>query len=220
MADPRVGFYRAVRLLGYPHLWLASAPVVLHRERARRPGGCLLAANHASPFDVMLLTAAVPRMIWWLSIVELFQRPLPRWFLTAFGAMPLDRRRPDPATTRQVLAHLRAGRLVGMFPEGRLRPGADSVLRGGGIGPGVGRLARIANVPVLPCAVLGGEAFWRWRAWLPGARTPWAVAFGEPILPGTHADAAALAAAVATSLRTLAAEARAACPGLAGTEGE
>ena len=209
----QAGFYRAVWLLGYPHLRLASRPRVLHRERARRPGGYLLAANHASPFDAPLLMAACPRMIWWLPIVEFFQRRWSRWFLSALGAMPLDRHRPDPRTVRQVVGHLRAGRVVGIFPEGRLRPGLDSVLRGGSLDAGVCRLAALAGVPVLPCVVLGGERFWRWRAWVPFARTRWTVAYGEPLVfpagPGdARARAAAMAAELARRLRALAEEAR------------
>ena len=207
-------FYRVVWLLGYPHFWLASRFRVLHPERARRAGGYLLAANHASPFDAPLLMAACPRMIWWLSIVEFFRHRWSRWFLTALGAMPLDRHRPDPRTVRRVVGHLRAGRVVGIFPEGRLRPGEDSVLRGGRLDAGVCRLAGLAGVPVLPCVVLGGERFWRWRAWVPGARTRWTVAFGEPLVfPAGPGDvraraAAAMAAELARRLRALAEEAR------------
>lgn len=211
-------FYRTVWWLGYPHLRVASRPRVLHPARARHPGGYLLAANHVSPFDAMLLMAATPRMIWWLSIVEFFRRRWSRAFLTALGAMPLDRGRADPRTVRRVVAHLRAGRVVGIFPEGRLRTGEDSVLRGGAIDEGVCRLAGLANVPIVPCVVLGGERFWRWRAWVPGARTRWTVAFGEPLaFPATgpgdvRARAAAMAGELADRLRALAEEARATEP--------
>ncbi len=210
----QAGFYRAVWLLGYPHLRVASRPRVRHPERARLPGGFLLAANHGSPFDVVLLMAATPRMIWWLSIVEFFRKRWSRAFLTALGAMPLDRGRPDPRTVRRVVGHLRAGRVVGIFPEGRLRLGADSVLRGGRLDEGVCRLAGLAGVPVVPVVVLGGEQFWRWRAWVPGAGTRWTVSFGEPLPfpagPGeVRARAAAMAGELAERLRALAEEVRA-----------
>jgi 1-acyl-sn-glycerol-3-phosphate acyltransferase len=96
-------------------------------------------------------------------------------------AAPLDRSRADPSTVRTVVRHLRAGRVVGLFPEGGLRTGAASVLAGGSINGGVARIAELARVPVLPCAVLGGRKFHRWTNWLPLFRTRWAVAFGEPI---------------------------------------
>ncbi len=141
----------------------------------------MLAANHASPFDSALLIAATPRVIYWLSIVELFRNPFTRWFLSSMLAAPLDRSRADTATVRSIVRHLRAGRVVGLFPEGGVRADNESVLRDGAIKDGIAKLAEVARVPVLPCVVAGGEKFHRWTSWLPLFRTRWAVAFGEPI---------------------------------------
>jgi len=66
-------FYRAVRFVGRGVFRVASAPRILHAERAERPGAYLLAANHESVFDAPLLTAATPRVIYWLSITEIFR---------------------------------------------------------------------------------------------------------------------------------------------------
>jgi 1-acyl-sn-glycerol-3-phosphate acyltransferase len=175
------GFYKAVRLVGSAVFGVASRPLILHRERAARPGAYLLAANHESPFDAALLIAAAPRVIYWLSIVELFRHPFTRWFLSSMLAAPLDRSRVDTATVRTIARHLRAGRAVGMFPEGGLRIGDDSVLRGGALKDSLAKLAELARVPVLPCVIVGGRNFHRWTSWLPLFRTRWAVAFGEPL---------------------------------------
>jgi hypothetical protein len=48
--------------------------------------------------------------------------------------------------------------------------------------------------------VLGAEKFRRWTSWLPGARTRWAVAFGELIQPRTEPDRAAARAAMAEEI--------------------
>jgi 1-acyl-sn-glycerol-3-phosphate acyltransferase len=204
-------FYKSVRLVGGAIFRIASAPKILHAERARLPGPWLLAANHTSAFDAPLLIAATPRVIYWLSIAEIFRNPFARWFLTAVGASPLDRSKVDTATVRTIVRHLRAGRVVGLFPEGGVRVGGESVLRSGGINDGVCKLAQLARVPVLPCVILGGEKFARWTSWLPFARTRWAVAFGEPVFPHETPDRttarAAMAQEIIRSLRTLHAEA-------------
>ncbi len=174
-------FYKSIRLVGSLVFRVASRPLILHRERAARPGAFLLAANHESPFDAALLIAATPRVIYWLSIVELFRNPFTRWFLSSMLAAPLDRSRADTTTVRIITRHLRAGRVVGLFPEGGMRTGDTSVLAGGSIKDGVARIAELAGVPVLPCVVLGGRKFHRWTNWVPLFRTRWAVAFGEPI---------------------------------------
>jgi hypothetical protein len=65
----------------------------------------------------------------------------------------------------------------------------------------------LADVPVLPCVVLGAVKFQRWTSWLPGARTRWAVAFGELIPPRSEpnrtAARAAMAEEITLALRTL-----------------
>lgn len=185
-----VAFYQLVRVVGGAIFRVASAPLVLHAERAQYPGGCILAANHTSPYDAALLIYVTPRVIYWLSIAEIFRHPLARWFLTGIGASPLVRGGSDLRTMRGVLRHLRAGRVVGIFPEGGLRDGAASILQGGAIEDGVCKLAQLARVPVIPCVVLGSGKFARWTSWLPGARTRWAVAYGEPVFPDEDPDRA------------------------------
>lgn len=176
-------FYKVMRVLGRRVFFHASAPRILHAERASRPGAFLVAANHLSPYDAPLLMVTTPRIIRWVSIAEIFRNPLCRWFLLGIGAEPLRRGQGDTRTVRALVRHLRDGEVVGIFPEGGMRSGPQSVLSGGAIHEGVSRLAHLARVPVLPCVVLGGERFQRWTCWLPGARTRWAVAFGEPIFP-------------------------------------
>lgn len=200
-------FYKVVRFVGGTVFRVASRPLILHAERAAQPGPWLLAANHASPFDAALLIAATPRVIYWLSIVEIFRNPFTRWFLTAMLAVPLDRSRVDTVTVRKFVRNLRAGRVAGLFPEGGLRRDAESVLAGGALKDGVGKLAELARVPVLPCVIVGGERFRRWTSWLPLFRTRWAVAYGEPIALGPGGGAA-LVAELETALRALHEEVR------------
>jgi 1-acyl-sn-glycerol-3-phosphate acyltransferase len=205
-------FYRAVRCVGTAVFRIASQPRIIHAERARRPGAYLLASNHESAFDAPLLVAATPRVIYWLSIVEIFRHPAARWFLSSMEATPLDRSRADTTTVRRMVRHLRQGRVVGIFPEGGLKTGEDSALKQGSIHEGVCRLAMLARAPVIPCVVLGGGKFTRWTRWLPGAGTRWAVAFGEPIFPRQDSDrdsaCKALAAEITLALRALSSEAR------------
>ncbi len=193
-------FYRTVRTIGSAIFFIASAPRVLHAERVPRHGAYLLAANHTCAYDAPLLIAVNPRMIHWLSIVELFHHPLSRWFMTTFGALPLDRSKADTVTVRRLLRLLKAGRVVGIFPEGGVRHDENSVLESGAIESGICKLAQLAGVPVLPCVVLGAEKFRRWTSWLPGARTRWAVAFGELIPPRAGSDRLAARAAMAEEI--------------------
>jgi 1-acyl-sn-glycerol-3-phosphate acyltransferase len=176
-------YYKLVRFIGKHAFLVSASPVVLHADRARRSGAYILAPNHLSPYDVSCLIKETPRVLDFVSIVEVFQKPLVAWFFRNMGAMPLDRGRVDTATTRQILQRLERGRAVTMFPEGRVQSDEGSVLNGGRIKPGVFKIARTANVPVIPCVILGTRAYHRVSAWLPLRRTVFAVNYGEPLIP-------------------------------------
>jgi len=200
-------FYHLVKIVGTPAFWVSAAPVVLHADRARRPGPYILAANHFSPYDVSCLIKETPRVLDFVSIVEVFKKPWVKWFFGKMGAMPLDRGRVDTTTTRTILARLAAGRAVAMFPEGRVMSDETSVLNGGRIRPGVFGLARNASAPILPCVILGTRAYKRPAAWAPIRRTVYAVNYGEPLFPNDAWDDPAVAEAqFRDALQTLHAE--------------
>jgi 1-acyl-sn-glycerol-3-phosphate acyltransferase len=181
-------FYKTVRLIGLPAFLVSARPMVLHAERASRPGAYILAPNHLSPYDVPCLMKETPRVLDFVSIVEVFKNPLVAWFYGNMGAMPLDRSRVDPVTTRAILARLAQGRAVTMFPEGRIQDSEGSVLNGGPIRPGIFRLARTADVPILPCVILGTRAYRRFSAWLPLRRTVFGVNYGDLLVPDASWD--------------------------------
>jgi 1-acyl-sn-glycerol-3-phosphate acyltransferase len=175
-------FYFLVYAIGVGPMWLSSRPVVLHRQRTRRKGAFILAANHLSPYDVACLIKETPRVLHFVSVTELFQHPLSRWFLSNMGAFPLDRWRPDSGTVRIILDRLAAGRAVGMFPEGSIRDEQTSVFNGGRLKPGVARIARMAGVPIIPTVILGARGYHRALNWLPLKRTRYGINYGEPIV--------------------------------------
>jgi 1-acyl-sn-glycerol-3-phosphate acyltransferase len=174
-------YYQVVHAIGSAIFWGTSRPVVLHRQRARRPGAFILAATHLSPFDVPLLMRHTPRKLDFVSIVEVFRNPFVARFYGSMNAFPLDRSKPDSPTVRIILDRLKAGRAVGIFPEGGIRRLKDSVLSGGRMRPSTARLAQMAGVPVVPAVVVNAQAYTRVSAWLPLKRIRYGVIYGEPI---------------------------------------
>jgi 1-acyl-sn-glycerol-3-phosphate acyltransferase len=102
--------------------------------------------------------------------------------------------------------------VVGVFPEGEIKCGADSVLRGGAIKRGVCLLAQRTGRPVLPCLILGTEKLNAVDPWLPFLRGRLWVACGEYIEPmpnpSRRAGRAEMAARIEAELRRLYAETR------------
>ena len=176
-------FYKAVRFFGsYPFL-LSSRPLVINLEQTRRAGAFLLAPTHASLFDTLVLVRHSYRKIDFLSIVEVFRKPFLGWFCGLMNAFPLNRSRPDPATVRIIMDRLAGGRCVGIFPEGRLQRGAKSVVYTRQLNRGLGRIAKMASVPIVPCVVIGAEDYQHVHAWFPIRRTRYGIIFGEAIEP-------------------------------------
>jgi len=184
--------YRAGRLLVRVVFDCVARVRVVGVENTDRTGGFLLAANHISHFDPFLIGLAVRRKIDWMTMAEFFRPPLLGLLLRAIDAFPAERDRADLKTIRTAIGRLKTGRVVGLFPEGGIRDGSRSVLEGAPLRPGAATLAQIAQVPILPCVILGTDRFYSKKSWFPLRRTPIWIAFGNPIshfpkLPKSHA---------------------------------
>jgi 1-acyl-sn-glycerol-3-phosphate acyltransferase len=164
---------------------------VLRLEQADRGGGFLLASNHISHFDPLIISGVVRRKIEWMTMAEFFSIPVLRHWLCAVDAFPADRDRANRITIRTAIERLRAGRVIGLFPEGGIRDGKNSMLEGGTNRSGVAALSHLANVPVLPCVIFGSDRLYNKKRWLPLRRTHIWIGFGEPIKVNGALDKAA-----------------------------
>ncbi|MDB5297305.1 MAG: putative acyltransferase [Phycisphaerales bacterium] len=208
--------YTLIRAACYPPVWAATAPLVLHRDRVPATGPVLLAPTHLSPYDVPCLMAVSPRHLDFLSVVEFERKPFVGRLFRAANCVFLDRGRQDPRAVRAAVDRLAAGRVVVVFPEGRIRPWAASAVHGKPFPPGVVSVARLGKASVVPCVALGTGALGRPAAWLPLRRTRYGVIFGEPLAHRPDLDARAadaeLAARLAAAYVALYRELRAALP--------
>jgi 1-acyl-sn-glycerol-3-phosphate acyltransferase len=154
---------------------------VIGMEHMNRAGGFLIASNHISHFDPFIISSVVRRKIDWMAMAEFFALPIVGLFLRAIDAFPAERDRADRKTIRTAIERLKNGRIVGVFPEGGIRDGAQSLLEGAAVRAGASTLAHIAGVPIVPCVILGSDRLYAKRNWLPLRRTPLWIAFGQPI---------------------------------------
>ncbi len=111
-------------------------------------GGALILANHLSYIDPVPLQLACPRPIRFVGFQGFLNvNPLFRWLYKISGTIPVS---PNGAleTTRRVVAALKAGELVCLFPEGSISR-TGQLMR---IQRGFEVMARKAGVPVIPVA--------------------------------------------------------------------
>jgi 1-acyl-sn-glycerol-3-phosphate acyltransferase len=142
-------------------------------------GGAVLAGNHVSYMDPILLWCASPRRCRFMSKSELWQGGATAWGLPRLWSFPVERGEADRTAIQTATRFLAAGELVGIFPEGT-RAGVDGS-RGQAHG-GVSFIAMRAGVPIVPVAFTGTE-----KVWPRGKRFPRlarvAIAYGEALHP-------------------------------------
>ena len=200
----RPAFHAAANLASRKLARALLAPItpfhVWQSENMNRAGAFLLAANHISHFDPPLISVIARRKIDWMALAEFFPVPLLGAFLRAVDAFPIERARAESGSIRTALARLKAGRVVGIFPEGGIRHGPRSVLEGAPLRAGAAALAHLAKVPIVPCVILGTDRLYAKKSWLPLRRTPVWIAFGDPIAHPDGADKSAARAATEAEL--------------------
>lgn len=153
---------------GWP-AWVCYQISVMHRlifSHCRQNNACtipeagpaIIVANHSSPVDPILIwtrhfegfKSPHLRVIGYLMAREYYEKPrLINWICRAMESIPVERNGRDMQPLRQALRRLQEGRLLGLFPEGRLNSESpDEQLLPGDTG--VAWLALKASVPVIP----------------------------------------------------------------------
>lgn len=176
-------------------------------ENEPAEGSYLLAVCHLNHLDPVIVSTAVRRRINWVSRVEFYRHRLMRGFLHYNGAFPVDRRGYARPALREALARLADGEVVGIFPEGEIMSGPDSVLRAGRLRHGVCWLAARSGRPVFPVVVLGTDRLTSVGPWLPAKRGRLWLNAGPPLTapPDAHTKTgrAAFAATLEAEFRRL-----------------
>lgn len=135
-------------------------PTVIGLENVPEAGGFIVAPNHLSFLDSVLVQALMPRRVAFFAKAEYFSGTgvrgnLMRSFFEGVGSIPVQRGQQAASVQalKTLLTLLEAGDGVGIYPEGtRSRDGL--LYRGR---TGVGWLALTTGAPVIPVGLLGTE---------------------------------------------------------------
>jgi 1-acyl-sn-glycerol-3-phosphate acyltransferase len=118
-------------------------------ENVPRTGPVLMIANHSTMVDGPVLFAVLPRRQVFLIKREMFKGPL-GFLLPRIGQVPITRGEPDRGALMTAVRLLKAGGMVGIFPEGTRGDGDVDEAHNG-----AAWLARTAGAVVLPVACRG-----------------------------------------------------------------
>ncbi len=121
-------------------------------------GPAIVAANHISGLDPLLLIAASRRPLRFIIASEQYHRFGLTWLFRAVGCIPVDRKGRPERAFRAALKALEEGEVVALFPHGTIHLDNDPPRR---LKPGAVRLAQLADCPITPVRIEGVRALGR-----------------------------------------------------------
>ena len=138
----------------------------------------ILACNHLSFIDSIVVPMNVPRPVYYLGKADYWDSWRTRWFFEGTGVVPVSRTggAKSEASLATGVRILRGGELLGIYPEGTRSP--DGRLYRGKTGPA--RMALEAEVEIVPCAVIGTDRAMPTGVYRP-RRQPITVRYGQPL---------------------------------------
>jgi 1-acyl-sn-glycerol-3-phosphate acyltransferase len=125
---------------------------VIGRANMPDAGGVVLAGNHISYADPILLWCRSPRPVHFMAKSELWESTLFGTGLDYFWAFPVNRGEADRAAITRASDYLKAGEPVGIFPEGTRNLDGEAEAQGG-----AAFLALRNGVPIVPVGIAGTE---------------------------------------------------------------
>ncbi len=170
-------------LVAGPLLRSTFRPWVTGIENIPAKGGVILASNHLSFIDSVLLPLLVDRNLVFLAKSDYFTGTgLKGWatkmFFTATGMLPIDRSggKASEASLNTGLRVLAEGRMLGIYPEGTRSPDGR-MYRGR---TGVALMILEGDVPVVPIAMIDTDNVMPIGTRIPKVRRI-GVVIGEPL---------------------------------------
>jgi len=147
-------------------------------ENVPAEGPFVLASNHQSFLDPVFCSIFLKkRQLYFMARDTLFQN----WFfgplISSVNAIPVRRGQADIASIRMIIAKLKHGRGVCLFPEAtRTTDGRIADLKGG-----LALLARRGNAPVIPVLIDGAFECWPRHKKIFSLGSKITVTYGQPI---------------------------------------
>jgi 1-acyl-sn-glycerol-3-phosphate acyltransferase len=185
-AEGPLSRFRLIKAVLGPLLRVLFRPKVEGADRIPGSGPVILAGNHLTFIDSMILPLVTTRQVFFIGKDEYvtgksLKGRLMAWFFTGVGMIPVDRDggRGGVAALMTGRRVLEEGKLFAIYPEGTRSP--DGRLYRGRTG--IARLALMTGAPVVPFAMIGTDAVQPGGKGLPriGGGRPIAVRFGEPL---------------------------------------
>ena len=108
-------------------------------------GPVIIASNHVSNWDPIVVGVALKRPVYFMAKVSLFKNPVMNFFMRRLNAFPVKTDFVDRQAIRRALQILGEDKVLGIFPEGARNKSGEAKAR-----PGVVMLALKSGAPIIP----------------------------------------------------------------------
>ena len=209
-----------------PVIWTARAVfaaqglkfTVTGAHNIPKSGGAVLVINHLSYMDFTYAgLAARPsrRLVRFMAKDDVFRHKISGPLMRAMHHIPVDRA-AGAASFREAVDALKAGEIVGVFPEATISRSFELK----GFKTGAVRMAQAAGVPVLPMIIWGSQRVWTkgYPKRLGRTKVPITLSVGEPITAGRQDSAGDVNARLRAAMTELLHSAQEAYPPVPGSE--
>jgi len=142
-------FFWFCRFLCILYLKLCFRVKVFCKDKFPKTGPIIIASNHLSNLDPVLVGTACPRRVNFIAKKELFSNFLFGQILKGLRVIPLDRQ-DDKNALRKAIEVLKKGEVIAIFPEGTRAHGNIQEAKSG-----LGFLVRKTHATVVPVYVEG-----------------------------------------------------------------
>lgn len=175
---------------------------IVGQEYLPRVGGAVLAINHTSYLDFAF--AGIPadrvgrRLVRFMAKDGVFRHPISGPLMRGMRHIPVDREAGSQAF-RDAVTNLKAGELVGVFPEATMSRSFEiKDIKNGAV-----RMAAASSTPLIPMIVFGGQRILGYGVKDFSRGKTIAITIGEPIPCPRGADFEQLTVDLRTSMQAL-----------------
>lgn len=150
--------YKIIKFIGKPLFTLIYHPKYIGVNNIPENTSVVLAGNHTSPLDALIMIAAPKRTVHMMAKKELFGNKFTNWFFRSMGCIPVNRSIKDNNAKIEAIDILNDNKVLGIFPEGTVNKTKEIIMP---FKYGAVSFAKKTNSYIVPFAITGKYKLFR-----------------------------------------------------------
>ena len=150
--------YKIIKFIGTPLFRLIYLPRSYANNNIPKNGSVILAGNHTSVLDALIMVSTPKRTVHMMAKKELFESKFTNFFFRSMGCIPVNRSIHDKDAKNEAVEVLKNNEVLGIFPEGTVNKTNEIVLP---FKYGAVSFAKKTNAYIVPFAITGKYKIFR-----------------------------------------------------------